>query len=69
MTLLGSAIDRVKAIPQHRAERKLTKQVLAEYANDPDVVFEQFAPRDENAPHGVNVPDEMAVTDADPDTD
>lgn len=64
MSLLNSVLDRLKALPQHHAERKLTKEVMAEYANDSTVEFEQFNPRQENAPHGINTPDEMAVTDA-----
>lgn len=66
MSLFESVLERIKAIPQHHAERRLTKEVMAEYADDPTVQFEQFKPHDENAPHGINQPEEMAVTSADP---
>lgn len=42
---------------QHYHERRLHRQALKEFADDPDVEF-SFS-EDLNAPHGVNLPGEM----------
>lgn len=63
---LSDTADKVRFAGQARHERKLVKKVLHEYADDPTVTFVDAPPEPEDGPHGVNVPDEMAVTDAEP---
>lgn len=53
----------VEEARQHHHERRLNKDALKEYADDPDVEFVFVSDvEDHNAPHGVNLPGEMEVS-------
>lgn len=44
----------LETIKQRNALRKLNKEILEAYADDPDVVFTKEASPDRNGPHGIN---------------
>jgi hypothetical protein len=62
---VGKITDRIEEIKQHHQAKKLRKEAVKEYANDPDVEFHYVAPEAYDAPHGVNTPEEMTHS-ADP---
>lgn len=62
---MGKIAEYIEGVKQHHHANRLRAASEREYANDPDVVFHDNAPMSEDAPHGVNTPEEMTYS-ADP---
>ncbi len=62
---MGKLDEYVQGVKQHHHANVLRRTAVKEYEDDPDVVFHDQDPESQDAPHGVNTPEEMSYS-ADP---